>query len=255
MNEFNIWEGVYDHFDNAPECGTGFNSDRWIKGSEEKLSALLSDLQDGHIVPGGVSYSTNLLPFLVSLRLDHAEKQRILDFGGGIGLTYAQTISAIKDCSKLEYHIIENEKMCEAGRQAFSGDHRVHFHSSLPTDPDNVNIVHISSSLQYVRSWQELLEKLAGYRPSHFLFIDLPAGDISTFATIQNYYESKIPHWFFNIHDIVDVMSKLGYSLQFKSSFSGIFLGKPQDMPLQNFDAEHRLKKACNLLFTRAIAD
>ena len=41
-------------------------------------------------------------------------------------------------------------------------------------------------------------------------------GNIKSFVTLQNYYESKIPHWFLNFNEFNEFMKNNGYKLKLK---------------------------------------
>jgi len=107
----------------------------------------------------------------------------------------------------------------------------------------------LCSSLQYVEDWKGLIGDLARYGAEYLLLVDLPAGDIPTYATVQNYYESKIPYWFFNVKDVIDSVTGAGFKLLFKSTYIGERLGKEQPLPQKNFPEEYRAGDSCNLLF------
>jgi len=69
----------------------------------------------------------------------------------------------------------------------------------------------------------------------YILLADVPAGKMPTYATVQNYYGSKIPHWFFNLNEMINAMAAIKYKLLFKSAYIGKRLGIEQPMPQDNF--------------------
>jgi putative methyltransferase (TIGR04325 family) len=109
----------------------------------------------------------------------------------------------------------------------------------------------MGSSLHYCEEWEALLSRLCRYKPRHFLFTDLPAGDIPTFATVQNYYTSEIPVRFFNIDEVVNVMKRQNYDLAFKSAYIARVLGQEREIPQDNFEEQYRLGHTCSLLSTK----
>jgi putative methyltransferase (TIGR04325 family) len=252
---FNIWEGIYNSFKECPESGDGHESETWVSKSLERTHKLLDAAKEKKTIPTVVAYQASLLPFLVALVTKRTENKKIniLDFGGGLGVTYIPVINSCEYQEYIDYHIVETKNICEVGRHIFKDDARIHFYSSLPQKIKKMDIVHIGSSIQYIEDWRTLISELAGYNPQFFLFTDLTAGDIPTYVSVQNYYESKIPCWFFNIHGIIDKMLSVKFRLLFKSSFTGIYLGKEQEVfQLQsNFPEKYRLKNTCSLLFSR----
>lgn len=83
------------------------------------------------------------------------------------------------------------------------------------------------------------------------LFTDLTAGKIPTYVSVQNYYDSKIPVWFFNIDEILKEVEKLGFKVALCSPRLSPFFGKLQEIPQNNFPEKYRLKNSCNLLISK----
>ena len=50
----------------------------------------------------------------------------------------------------------------------------------------------------------------------YVFFADMFLGNIKSFVTLQNYYESKIPHWFLNFNEFNEFMKNNGYKLKLK---------------------------------------
>lgn len=251
MLNMNIWEGVYSNFKEIPVIGKGFDDDRWINSLLKKLSmarALSTNKKNASDI---ATCNDSLLPLPASVINNRFSSVNILDFGGGLGIDYIKTVRAMEGNKKIKYHIIEKEKICIIGRKIFRDDKRIEFHASFPKKL-KVDIAHINSSLQYIENWKEHLCKMADYKPGYFLFTNLGAGNIPTYATVQNYYGSRIPCWFFNINDIKCVMAKKGFELLFMSAYIGTFFGRPQQVPQLNFPLKYRLGHACNLLFCRS---
>ncbi len=250
---YNIWEGIYNSFKECPKCGKGFEGETWVSQSLDRTNKLLDAVKENKTISSVVAYRTSLLPFLTALVLEKSENKKvsILDFGGGLGFTYIPVIYGCAEEQSIDYHIVDSKNTCIMGKRIFKNDKRIHFYTSLPQKMLTLDIIHLGSSLQYIEDWKDLINSLAEYRPQYFLFTDLIAGDIPTYVTAQNYYKSKIPCWFFNINDIIKIMSSVNFKLLFKSSYTGNFLGKEQEMPQDNFPEEYRLRNSCNLLFSR----
>jgi putative methyltransferase (TIGR04325 family) len=247
-----VWEGVYKSFKDAPSSGPGFSGERWIQNSLDKIDAVRQDAQKKGTVLSVTQYRESLLPLVAANVLDEFEGVRILDFGGGIGFLYYQVLHGLPHTKNFEFHIIEMDAVCEVAKQYFQDEQHIFFHSSLPREKGlTFDIVHMGSSLHYCEEWEELLSRLCRYKPRYFLFTDLPAGDIHTFATIQSYYTSKIPVWFFNIDEVINSMKTQSYYLVFKSAYVATVLGQEREIPQDNFEEQYRLGHTCSLLFTR----
>lgn len=244
-----IWEGIYESFKEVPTIGPGFKGEEWIKNSLKKIRALRDAANENKTIPAVTSYGDSLLPVITSTVYRELRRARVLDFGGGIGFTFYQVAQSLPKAENFEYHIVEMKQVCEAGRAFFNDKTNVFFHSRLPNDIGSVDIVHVGSSLHYIEHWRETLVRLCEYIPKYFLFTDLTAGDIPTYASSQKYYNSKIPIWFFNVSEIIDAMSGHGWELIFKSTYIPKILGVEQPYPQDNFEDKYKLGYPCILLF------
>lgn len=245
-----IWEGVYKSFKEVPTCGRGFYGETWKNNSRRKIETLLEEAEARKFIPSVVAHSGSLLPMLTAIVSETTERVRVLDFGGGLGFTYVPVVSGLATQDALDYFIVDNEAVCEVGNQVFGQDSRINFRASLSNDLDTFDIVHLGSSLQYIEDWRALIKQLGRYRPRYFLFSDLLAGDIPTYVTAQNYYESKIACWFFNVQEIIDAMGAIDFKLLFKSTYVNTYFGEKHQCPQDNFPPELRLGYPCCLLFS-----
>lgn len=250
-----IWDGVYKSFKEVPAIGPGFRGEEWIKNSLKKIKTLHDAANEKRTIPSVTSYRESLLPVITSIVYHELRGARVLDFGGGIGFTFYQVARSLPKKDNFEYHIVELEQVCDAGREFFKDEANVFFHSRLPNDIGRVDIVHSGSSLHYIEHWRETLARLCEYNPRYFLFTDLAAGNIPTYVSSQKYYDSNIPIWFFNINEIIDVMSGQGWELIFKSTYKSKILGIEQPYPQENFEDLYKLGYPCILLFTLEVSE
>lgn len=247
-----IWEGVYKSFKDAPASGPGFSGEKWIQNSLEKINAVRQDASKKGTVLSTTQYRESLLPPVAAIALNELAGVRILDFGGGVGFSYYQVLHGLPHAENFEFHVVEVDALCKVGKEYFQEEQHIFFHSSLPREEGlTFDIVHMGSSLHYCEEWEELLSRLCRYQPRYFLFTDLPAGDIPTFATVQSYYTSRIPVWFFNIAEVINVMKRQNYDLAFKSAYIARVLGQEREIPQDNFEEQYRLGHTCSLLFAK----
>lgn len=241
-----IWDGVYDSFDQAPVSSDGFTSDAWLDDMERYTRAAVMDLRnDGAQVPQNVPQYHALFSILVASLPSLNGPVRVLDFGGGMGIGFANLMRCVNEETRVEYLVVDNEQSCERGRQLLRGFPSVKFMSSLPDDIGPLDVVVLSGVLQFVEDYEELLTRLARFQPSLWLFTFVPAGEIPTFASAQlNVPGSVLPVWFFNLGELVKKLEALGYRLIFKSALDRVF-------DMSNFPLTHRLPRQCNLLFGR----
>lgn len=241
-----FWEGIYGHPKDVPISGKGYESDAWLNLVRSNTERVLTESKKAGTVPEIVTGERSLLPLTASLlcQLNERERLTILDFGGGVGIDYVRMLSSILQCS-FDYHIVDTQKSCELGAELFKDDRRIHFHSSLPVEIGELDLVYMNSALEYVEDYKTVLETLCDYQPKCFLFVRFDAGEIPTHARGQKNIEgSTFSCWFFNIHEIINIMEGKGYSVIFKGAAEQIH-------EESNLPEKYRVRRACNLLFSR----
>ena len=244
-----IWDGIYDSFDQVPVAGDGFASEAWLADMERYTSSAVRPLRNDRVgVPENVPQYHALLALLVASLRAEGRRVRVLDFGGGMGIGAANLRRSMEATSALEYFIVDNEESCERGRRLLREFPWVRFMPELPAAPQDVGpveVVVLSGVLQFVEKYEELLDRLARFAPSFWLFTFVPAGEIPTFASAQlNVPGSVLPVWFFNLEELIEKVEAHGFQLIFKSALDRVF-------DMSNFPLTHQLPRQCNLLFRR----
>lgn len=249
---FFIWEGVYKEFpEQDPECV--FESDHWVEKIAARAEESLRNLEANVPIPEHAVVHEYPLPVLAALTSARFRKPiRILDFGGGLGATYFSVAASMPDREQFEFYVVEGASICRKGRVLFENYSNIHFYEKLPeVGSVEIDIVHAASSFQYLKSWQDMLERFAQYNPQYIAFGNLLAGAIRPFVTYQNYYGNKIPVRFYNIDDVMSELEKVGYEVIYKSLLRQSLLGKRQPLPMGNMPEECRLPYGCNLICER----
>lgn len=246
-----VWKGVYADFHEARSAGLGFDGADWINNTSARLEELEIKTQSKYGPANEPAFGEGLLPIVAATLLAERGSLRILDFGGGLGFDYLKLKACLPLNFVIDYHVWEVENICQAGREHFKGNAEITFHSQRPDLGGPVDIANFGSSLPYVENWGGILDVLAAMKSEYFLFRDLPAGDIPTYATLQHYYKSRIPCWFFNLTEFINKLECKGYHLIFQSRFVPFILGKNQAYPQDNFEPQYRLGYPCILLFKR----
>lgn len=237
-----IWEGVYERFDHVPVIGQGFASDAWLSDMERYTRSAVAAIGNEEI-PETVPQYHALLASLVTSLASSDRPVRVLDFGGGMGIGFANVRRCTFHGLALDYLVVDNDESCARGRRLLKDFPSVRFATEMPRETAAVDIMVLSGVLQFVDDYEGLLAKLAKFKPSHWLFTFLPAGDIPTFVSAQrNVPGSILPVWFFNVRELTNRIEALGYKLVFKSALDRVF-------DMTNFPLTHQLQRQCNLLF------
>jgi len=250
MNDINwnkkIWSGVFTSFADAAGNKGFLNSVTWLDKQVVQATKAFEKLKSTNVISSLAVTCEYVLPAVAASMIDKTNKTlRILDFGGGLASSYLPLIAMLPVDVNLDFVVIENKEICDAGNKLFESDHRISFLTDLPSNK-SFNIVHAGSSMHYIDDWYSLLEIFSELKPDKLIFADLPAGDIDSFVTTQYYYGRKIPVRFWNINEFIEKVEKLGFRMVMKSRYSSNYLEA-----LKDFDLKHRLNYFSQIVFSQ----
>lgn len=136
-----LWEGIYRDFADVPSAGDGFRTGDWMASSRRRLDAIKG---------AGCRYQEYLLPAIAAVIAAGQDKNPlvVLDVGGGPGNGYPPLRAAMPS-GRIDFHVVENEQVCNLGREAFPDTTELTFHTSIPR-LSGIDIVHLGSFIQYV---------------------------------------------------------------------------------------------------------
>lgn len=219
--------GKYYSYDEIPFNYQNLNNDKWIQRQINKLYCINYKLakKENKILLNSIIKRDNI---------------NILDFGGALGISYLLLRKIYKN-KNIKYEIIETENICNYGNIFYSNDNNITFNTEI--NLRKVDIVYTRTSIQYIKNWKFVLSKLLLKRPKNFIFINLTAGDIETFLTLQKWEDKLIPYWFFNISEIVKLFKNSGYYLKKEK--------KAVKINSKYFNKKDRIKYTKNLIFEK----
>jgi putative methyltransferase (TIGR04325 family) len=248
-----VWEGVYPSFHaaNSAVVGPGFCGDVWRTRSLAAARGCLEALEAGRPLPQFHKQRSVLLPAVAATMMAIRDRLRILDFGGGLGIGYMALVEGIPHAaSRIDYTIVDVPPVVDEGRRLLPG--AVRYMDALPGE-EGFDLVHAASALQYVEDWRMALGALLDYRADFILLSDVFAGEIPTFVTLQNYYGSRIRHWFWNLEELLEVCSGSRYTLVMKTFATGRRLKMADTLAMDHFPKTHRLEQSLHLLLHRQV--
>lgn len=249
---FVLWSGVFDSFSAATSDRAVFEQDVWLSKSSDRAERAAAEHARNPALSRNALTHEYVLPAVAASMARGGQTLRILDFGGGMALTYFAVADALPRGQPLVFHIVESEPLCRRARELGLGDERLRFHEDFPALQDGVDIVHAGSSIQYVEDWRGLLARLCAYQPSHLVLADVPAGDLPrSFVSGQFFYGKRIAHWFFRMEELVAAIERNGYRLTYKAPYVGSYLGERRPLPMDGLPETHRLSNFCQLMFRR----
>lgn len=252
MADFHIWDGVYSDFAQAVPVGPGFDGDVWRQRTAAAFVEALDSWSQRGEVADFVQDRGYHLPVVAATLLARMDRVRVLDVGGGLGTAWLAARAALGDeFRRVDFRILEVENICAEGRRVFDGrpDAPV-FVSAMPED--GTDVVHAGSVLQYIGDWRAFVAAITRLAPQVILISDLFAGGQPAFVSLQNYYGSKIPHWFLNMGDVRDAFAAHGYGLISRLPYHTRRLGQEGALPMENFPPHLRLPCTSHALFARS---
>ncbi|WP_397411227.1 methyltransferase, TIGR04325 family [Polaromonas sp.] len=251
IKPFYVWEGVYESFQSAAQRaqGDGFSGSTYSERSRAVARECLAALAEGTPIPPFHKQRSTLLPCTAAMIGSVKSGIRILDFGGGLGIGYMTLEESMQDgMHNIDYSIFEVPGVARIGKEMLGG--KVTYLSGLE-GVGKFDLIHAASSLQYVEDWKGLVSTFAGLDAEYLLLSDVFAGHFSSFVTLQNYYESKIPHWFLNFDELVKVFHDAGYALLMKTYAASRRVESIDILPMENFPENLRLSQSLHLLLQK----
>ena len=250
--DFKVFEGVYASFEEAPGVGAGFAGPIWRERSLQAARNEADKLAKGETLDYGLRQRNAALPVVAAMLLSRQPRIKILDFGGGLGTAFMVLVKALgEDIARVDYRVVEVDSICNAGRELFAQRRGPTLESGLPDD-GCFDIVTASSVLQYVDDWPDVVRRLAGYGAGYLVLGDIFIGDFASFVTLQNYYDSRIRHWFLNATELIGEIETRDYTLALRSPCDNCILGVHGPLPMSNFPPALRIPYATHLLFSRS---
>jgi len=247
--DFNVWEGVYASFAEAPAIGPGFDGPVWRERSIQAARQAAAQVQARQPLDYALRQRNAVLPPVVATMLTEQRRVSILDFGGGLGTGYLVLAATMpKAVDRLDYSVVDVDGIALAGRQLFDGKKGPTFESELP-GAARFDIVHAASVMQYIDDWRSLLACLARYNARFLSLTDMFVGDFESFVTLQNYYGSKIRHWFLNARDFIAEVERNSYRLVLRLDCDAKIAGRYGPLPMDNFPSSLRLSNTSSFLF------
>lgn len=236
------WEGVYERFADVPAVGDGFDDAAWVADTRRLTESVRAVCTRG-LAP--VVGDDALLPLLAAAA-GGTGTVKVLDFGGGLGISFVQLCAALPSESTIEYHVVERSAVCAAGEEMYRAEPRIRFHLEVPAVLPGLDIVYLNSALQYVEDWRGLIARLCRLSPSFMLLARCSAGDTPTFVTAQTTLPGKkIPYWFLNRDELAGCLREHGYSLRFAARATA-------KLDQARLPERYRQGWTSNLLFCRA---
>lgn len=250
-NEKIQFSGVYKSIDEIHDENPWIQN-QWIELSKNKLKTT------GKLFPDSFMATSDfqgypLLPCLVINLLSQSKPCHILDFGGGTGFIYFKILPYLLYPKNVTYHVVDsNLELLQIGKKhamSIENGTGIVFHREIPREEDiQIDVLYINTSMQYMHDYSSLLITLLRHKPGYVILTRLIAGDMKTYITCQSIRGYTTACIFINFQEIVEIFSKNGFNLIFKSPCAEeVFEGAYDN----NIPPHLRIHNTANLIFKR----
>lgn len=251
-----IYKGVYHSYEacNRKINLSFYKSGEYKKKQFEIIDKVLDSLNKKQPIPTFFKQHTQYLVFLMSII--KKDKIKILDFGGGWGVGYANLIESFDNRSlkNIDYHIFDLPDLCQIGEKKFKNKIKIKkklkFINAISEIENNYDLVFFGSSIQYLENPIKVLSELLKKKITYLLFIDLYLTNSNTFYTKQSHYNFEGTHSFINTQEFESIFAKK-YNILNKNYSHTIRLNKPGFLDMSNFEKKYRIKSSLNYLVKR----
>ena len=210
------FSGPYKDWQDATKNSTGYSSSAVLTKVENAIEKVLNGQskyeRDGTNFEN-LPIKNTLIEFLMDFDLQ--SKHSILDVGGGLGSLYINYKSFFES-SNFEYIVLEQDNFYLKGKEiAKLHDLPIKFIKDLSTIKD-VEIVILSSTLQYFENWKKFVKEILDKNPKH-IFIDRhPLSDDVSKIFVQlnkNYYSEEVTYPLHICNEEEFIAEFIGYEL------------------------------------------
>ncbi len=190
------YSGPYSSWDEAMSVSVGYDSDAVLKKVENAILNVLNGVckyeRDGTNFDE-LPQENKLLDKLKEIDLDN---KSLLDFGGGLGSLYINYMDFFHK-KNVNFLVLEQKKFFLKGnelKKTFNLE--INYFESL-IDINSIDVVILSSTLQYIENWKETIDKILAFSPKHIYIDRHPLGDEESQIYVQlndNYYEEEVTY-------------------------------------------------------------
>ncbi len=214
---FKFYRGPFFSWDSAINKSMGYDNDKilnhiYMMAKKAKKKGLIE--KDGFL-----KKKFEINPFLKKIIKKNNVNLNILDFGGGFGTLYFQFK---KFNQNFNWYIVEQKKVCNLAKSLINNEKKLSYHTDFKfLKKKKIDIVILSSSIQYVKDYKSVLVKIKKLKPSYIVFLKTPLNRwLFNFLFVQkipqNMYEGSYPSWIFSIKTINKILLP-SYKLTYKN--------------------------------------
>ncbi|MNX23217.1 hypothetical protein D3C86_532110 [compost metagenome] len=203
------WFGNYNTWDEAKSSASGYEAGNILEKTKQSLLKIKNGeatYERDSVLFDKKEYLYAIISSLLYIAVKNGNKLNVIDFGGSLGSTWFQVRDFIPVEIEISWSIVEQTAYVEEGKKHFVDD-VLDFYFNIDDctmAKKNVNVVLLSSVLQYLEKPHEFLDRLTNYKIDYLLFdrtafINGPSLDRLTIQIVPpEIYDARYPSWFFN---------------------------------------------------------
>ena len=221
-NKNNAFTGDYASWAEAKKHASGYDADSIFQRVREaalKVKRGEAIFERDSVCFYKEDYRWPALACLLTIAAERGGKLNVLDFGGALGSFYFQHKKFFNRLKAIRWCVIEQAHFVECGKNEFQNE-ELRFYANIDECLDNqkVDVVFLSSVLQYLEKPESMLIELSKTKAEYILIDRTPfIEDLSNRLTVQSVpetiYKASYPAWFFSGNKFDELIGKIGYRI------------------------------------------
>ena len=228
-NENNAFTGSYDTWADAEKHASGYDADiifQRVREAALKVKRGEAVFERDSVCFYKEEYRWPALACLLAVAAERGGKLNVLDFGGALGSFYFQHKKFFNQLKSIRWSVVEQAHFVECGNNEFQNE-ELRFYSQIDECLANekVDVIFLSSVLQYLESPHSMLDKLLETKAPYLLIDRTPfivgIQDKLAIQTVpESIFPATLPVYVFSERSIDITMANSNYVR--KVSFSSI---------------------------------
>lgn len=217
------WSGNYKNWELAASKSSGYNSEIIFNKVRDSLLKVKNGqylFERDSVLFDKIYYSLPLLSTLGLVSLNCNNKINVLDFGGSLGSSYYQNKNLFTNLLEFNWCIVEQHHFVIEGKKNFE-DNYLHFYHDVNSclSKHNINLLLLSSVLQYIEKPYQLIENLINLNIQYILIDRMPIMFSNSDRLLiqkvpKSIYKAKYPAWLLSEKKLLTLVQK-NYNLIF----------------------------------------
>ena len=221
-NENNAFTGSYDTWVDAEKHASGYDTDTIFQRVREaalKVKRGEAVFERDSVCFYEEEYRWPALACLLTIAANQGGKLNVLDFGGALGSFYFQHKKFFSRLKSISWSVIEQAHFVECGKKELQNEN-LKFYTNINEciAKEKVDVVLLSSVLQYLEKPESLLTELTKIKAGYILidrtpFIEESADRLTVQSVPTSIYKASYPAWFFSSNKFNELIRKIGYRI------------------------------------------